>query len=138
MSDHSPEPWRSSEPKNGRILDNKQQLIADIYGGTRTELLANEALMLAAPAMKRKLTSIMTWLNTVYTGPPTTWAETIQSLLATTEPDKPPTLLKACTLALEDAETYAQPWSGVRRHLVITLRDAIAAEEARDADHKTT
>lgn len=140
MSEHSPEPWQLIEQYLRRDLseylrhhdvhDAERNLVATVYGGTPKEREANRALILAAPAMERKLREVRALLN----GDSYTLglrrhsqADNISTLLATAEPAEPPTLLDACKAALVDGESQGYTPTA----LLTMLRDAVAAEEAR-------
>lgn len=123
MSDHSPEPWKFTK---NHVVDANDCNVAWVRGGTREA--ANKALILAAPAMKRELQDTLGYLQS-HTHPRRRW-ESILAVLATTEPAELLTLLELCKLILA-CETLTTKTRGL-------LADAVAAEEARDADAKTT
>ena len=143
MSEHSPEPWGSSDKYNCRDRDGR--IVASISGETDAQQAANKALFLAAPKMKRELEATLGWLTRMPDARLQVGTDGLErhhailAILATTEPaePKPPTLLDACRVLVREAGDCEPVMRGgtlpawLAAHLP-KLRTAIAAEEARE------
>lgn len=138
MNEHSVEPWRFGRVQIDNLTDGDGLTVAKIFGKKGIQLESNKALLLAAPKMKRELEDTLDWART-HGGILSLERRTaIGDILATTEPAKPPTLLDACKMVIKHGESSTRfSWSRIEELLKV-LRDAVAAEEARNADPKTT